>query len=184
MGMGTLTAESFQINLPLSWEEQDLSNQTFISPTPKDVRAHFRQAAPDGEGASVLFQYTAEPAPDEPLSREDLEEVIEEKRAGMAALAPEDFTYYVQDKGHGCLDGFHLLGSPETAPASGQAEHHVAFHYEYACSNGGVPTMGWAWVAYSPDGRKHNVFMTAYEHVWERDFATLQEVAASITLPE
>lgn len=184
VAMGTLEAEAFRIDLPLAWEEQDLSNQTIISPTPKDVRAHFRRPDPDGEGAAVLFQYTAEPAIHEPPSPVALGEEIEEVRAGMADLPPEDFRYYVQDKGHGCLDGFQLLSSPETIPESGQTGHHIAFDYEYGCYNGGYPVRGWAWVAYSPDGRKHNIFMTAREDVWIEDFQTLQAVTGSLTLPE
>lgn len=108
--LGTLEAESFRINLPLSWEEQDLSNRTYLSATPEDVRAHFREPAPDGDGASVLFQYTAEPAHEDSISDEWITEALEEGRTAMAGLPPEELQYVVQDKGHGCRDGI----SPST----------------------------------------------------------------------
>jgi hypothetical protein len=180
----TFEAESFQVRLPRSWEQQDLSNQTFLSPTPKDVRAHFRRAAPGGGGASVLFQYIAAPAPEEAVSAEWMSTALEDGSATMAALPPEEVRYFVQDKGHGCFNGFELVDEPQMVATSGDPGRHLAFDYEYACSSNGVPIRGWAWVAFSPDGRKHNIFMTAPEDVWGRDVATLQEVAASIGLPE
>jgi hypothetical protein len=181
--METWEAESFRIDLPVDWEQEDLSNRTYLSGTPQDVRAHFRQPAPDGEDASVLFRYTAEPAPENPPPARVLEDLIEDGRAAMSAMPSEEFVYFVQDKGHGCMDGFQLLRHPETVPLSGEPGHHIAFDYEYACFSSGDPIRGWAWVAFSPDGRKHNIVLTAREDVWIEEFETLQAVTASLTLP-
>lgn len=183
-GWGTLDAESFQVNLPLTWEEQDLSNRTYLSATPPDVRAHFLKPSAGGSGADVLFQYTADPAPEDPYTAREMEQILEEKRSGMAALPPEEQQYFVQDKGHGCLDGFQLVSEPEAMAMSGNPGLHRAFDYEYGCYNSGDPVRGWAWVAFSPDGRKHNIFLTAREDVWIRDFDTLQAVTSSIVLPQ
>ncbi|VXC01063.1 hypothetical protein [Citricoccus sp. K5] len=107
------------------------------------------------------------------------------KTVGTPWLAPpEDLQYFVEDKGHGCLDGFEVLRGPETMMMSGAPGVHCGYDYEYASFNDGGPVRGWAWVAYSPDGRKHHIFMTAYEEVWTRDHQILQAVAASVAVPQ
>lgn len=177
-------AESFSMDLPVDWEQVDLSNHTYISSKPTDVRAHFLQPAEDGDGAAVLLQYTAEPAPEEPVPDERILHVLEDARAGMTTMPPDELQYFVEDKGHGCLAGFQIVRPPEMTPVSGMPGQHFAFDYEYGCFNGGVPIRGWAWVAFSPDGRKHNIFMTAHEDIWIEDFETLQAVTASIAVPQ
>lgn len=177
-------AESFTIDLPVDWEQQDLSNRTYLSNSPKDTRAHFFRAAEDGDGAAMFLQYTAEPASEDPVPADTLRGLLEEGIATMAETSPDELQYFVQDKGHGCLDGFQLLRAPEMTPTSGMPGYHIAMDYEYGCFNGGAPVRGWAWVAYSPDGRKHNIFLTAPENVWIEDIDTLQAVAASVAVPQ
>lgn len=180
----TLEEESLSLEFPEDWDEQDLSNHTIIgaSGSVKDSRHHY-QFEEKGETVAML-QYTAEEAEEpEDISQENLVDAIDSGFEMTAQAGPEEIQFMTQDKGLGCFYDLEITQEPYKTDGYGENGHHTGYAYGYTCNNGASDVVGWAWVGFSPDATKHNIYLTTTADYWEEHEKDMTAVTESINLP-
>lgn len=183
--MQQITSESFAVQIPDDWEEYDLSNRTYVDPsrpTP-DVRRHFgTPRGPETGNRSVAFlSYTSTPGPgagtEIPMDR-----ITAAMDQALTNLSTDEAQMsFASMEGHGCLDGFESLSETQRTTGYGQPGELTGVWYEYRCANSGAPMRGYALAAYSDDGRRHDLFLTADHDYWEPHDEQLRAVIESIS---